>query len=69
MKHWREFQYVSKNERKLSVDNISLCDESKSREISENKLHQTSNSHISKNKFPAKGVFEVLGSFREPQNP
>ena len=44
MKHRREFQYVSKNERKLCVDNISLCDESKSRKISENKLHQTSKS-------------------------
>ena len=30
-----------KNERNLCVDNISLCDEIKSRKISENKLHQT----------------------------
>ena len=44
MEHRRELQYVSKHERKLSVDNISLCDERKSREISENKLHQTSKS-------------------------
>ena len=42
MKHRRELGYVLKNERKLCVDNISLCDESKSRKISENKLHQTS---------------------------
>ena len=28
-----------KNERKLCVDNISLCDEIMSRKISENKLH------------------------------
>ena len=27
------------------------------------------NRHISENKFPPKGVFEVLGSFREPRNP
>ena len=38
MKH-REFWYVSKNERKLCVDNIRLCDERKPRKISENKLH------------------------------
>jgi len=44
MKHQRDFPYVFKNERKLCVDNISLCDESKSRKISENKLHQTSKS-------------------------
>ena len=44
MKHRRELPYVSKNERKLCVDNISLCDESKSTKISENKLHQTSKS-------------------------
>ena len=31
-----------KNERKLYVDNISLCDNIKSRKKSENKLHQTS---------------------------
>ena len=31
-----------KNERKLCVYNISLCDEIKSRKISENKLQQTS---------------------------
>ena len=42
MKHQRELLYVSKNERKLCVDNKSLCDESKSRKISENKLHRTS---------------------------
>ena len=33
-----------KNERKLCVYNISLCDKSNSRKISENKLHQTSKS-------------------------
>ena len=44
MKHSRELQYVLKNEIILCVDNISLCDESKSRKITENKLHQTSKS-------------------------
>ena len=39
MKHRRELRYVSKNERNLCVDNISLCDERKSRKIGENKLH------------------------------
>ena len=36
-----------KLEKVVYVDNISLCDESKCRKISENKLHQTS-------KFPHK---------------
>ena len=44
MKHQRQLLYDSKNERKLCVDNISLCDESKSRKISETKLYQTSKS-------------------------
>ena len=41
MKHRRELRYVSKM-RESCVYNISLCDERKSRKISENKLHQTS---------------------------
>ena len=44
MKHRRELPYVSKNVRKLCVDNISLFDESKPKKISENKLYQTSKS-------------------------
>ena len=44
MKHRREFRYVSQNERKLCVGNISLFDESKFRKISENKLYQNSKS-------------------------
>ena len=42
MKHQRELRYVSKNERKLCADNISLWNERKYKKISEKKLHQTS---------------------------
>ena len=50
------FDMFQKWEKVLYVYNISLCDESKPKNISENAYIKLLNRHISENKFPPKGL-------------